>query len=363
MKRNSFKKVLALLTVLVMTLGVVAVPNVSAKADDAANGEINYINGYDWTGSSTSIHAFASASAEASPASMCAQGDAFLDWFYGIVLERNADYNYVVTAAQAGQADNTIDATTLGEGKIVIMFHGDAQAAHADSYNFFMSLQVNDVLAASTYWEAIAATAGAPATALTFAPATAGSVGPKAPTKGALDVVNGLGAESEIGTKIVLLAPNDANVTVTTMTAGTPLEGLGYWYSILLEKNATKGTWVVTSADLVAGDGVNSHATEPLGEGKMLVLIHDTVTDVESAAFFKGNAQEGKEFYLVGELPATGNLSGVYLTTEAPAPAPAPVPQPGGITNTGDNFALMVVVLFAGVAMIAAATIAKKRNA
>jgi len=82
------KKVLALLTVLVMVLSVVAVPNVSANADEA-KGEINFANGYDWTNQSTQFYAFASADETATAGSITGQGVGFMGWFSGVVLELN----------------------------------------------------------------------------------------------------------------------------------------------------------------------------------------------------------------------------------------------------------------------------------
>lgn len=374
MKRNSFKKFLALLTVLVMALGVVAVPNVSANADEA-KGEINFANNYDWTGQSSNIYAFASASTDASIATLTGQGAGTFQWSTFIVLERNEDYNYVVTAIHPAAQGNTADATPLGEGKIIIMIHSDAAAAHQASYDFFMSLQVNDVLAASTYWENFAGATGVQ-TALSFTKATAGSVGPKAPTQGALNIANGVGDDTTAGTLIAVIVPNDANATLSTLTAGTPFPDLPYWYSFVVEKDATKGTWVVTASDLVAADGANACKDVALGEGKMLIAFHDAAADTESFTFFKASATVGREYYLVGEIPAAGGaLDGVYLSLEKPADPEPENPNPeepgteepgaGGdkIETKGDFDAMRTITLFmVAIALVSVGLVLKKRN-
>lgn len=363
------KKVLALLTVLVMVLSIVAVPNVSANADEA-KGEINFANGYDWTNQSTQFYAFASASEEANAGTLTGQGVGFMGWFSGIVLERDENYNYVVKVVAPADGTNEAEAEPLGEGKIAIVWHSDAATAHPETAAFFAGLQVGDVLTASTYWENFAGAAGAQTT-LSFTKATEGSVGPKAPTKAALGVVNGLGDVP--GTSIVVLAPNNANVTLEVATTGSEFVGLPYWYSFVLEKDAAKGTWVVTASDLVASDNANACKDIPLGEGKMLVAIHDSATDTEALAFFKASATVGREYYLIGEIPtaeitAAGTaLNDVYLSLEAPAPTPDPDPTPGEpgdeITPTGD-FSTMgtTTLIMVSIALVSVALVLKKRN-
>ncbi|MBO5097127.1 MAG: hypothetical protein J6B96_02300 [Agathobacter sp.] len=367
------KKVLALLTVLVMVLSIVAVPNVSANADEA-KGEINFANGYDWTNQSTQFYAFASADETATAGSITGQGVGFMGWFSGVVLELNEDYNYVVKLVAPADGTNEAEAETLGAGKVAIIWHSDAATAHPETAAFFASLQVGDVLTPSTYWENIAGASGAQ-TALSFTKAAEGSKGPKAPTKGALNVVNGYGRMVEeagvaAALDICVLSVNDATLDVATVTQGA----LNWWCSMVLEKDATKGTWVVKVADLNPTDGVCDCASEKLGENKLVVAIHGGVEDKESASFFLGTARVGQEYYLIGELPAANlsqagtALTGVYLSTEKPAdPEPTPTPNPDepgdDITPTGDFDTMATTALMmVSVALVGVVLVLKKRN-
>ena len=112
---------------------------------------------------------------------------------------------------------------------------------------------------------------------------------------------------------------------------------------------------------MVAGDGVNACKDVTLGEGKILVAWHDAATDADSKAFFSVKVAEGTKLYLVGDV-ADGDLTDVYLSLEKPAEEGGTTPEPE-IPNKGDNFVPMFVVLFAGLAMVTVATIARKKNA
>ena len=377
--KNSFKKLVALFSAFVMVLGLVVVPNVSAEAAEA-KGEVTFANDYDWDNTGKGIYVFASANAEDYAAKLCpGQPADFFQWNHTIVLERNKDYNYVVKSTTPGCEGNTADRAPLGVGRLVISFNGPegAEAAHPESYAFFMSLKEGDVVTPSHYWEAFATASGA--TSFSFTMAKSGSKGPKAPTKGAINVVNGrgtiaMGDGASYATDIIAVATKDSS-KVAAQIIGSKLN---YWNSILVEKTEND-TWKVIGVDTNPTDNYCSLDGEKLGEGRILIAIHAGVADKDSAAFFLGTAQIGQEYYLIGEIPAEDitsfedggtTLSGVYFTTVKPG---TEVEEETGsdegtgsdeeIKNTGDNFVPMFVVLFAGLAIVTVATVARKRNA
>ena len=348
MKKYSFKKLLALVTMLTMVLTLVAVPNVSANADET-KGEVNYANDYD--GTANEMYVFASENATTCMAKLASGTAGMFGWWSGVLLEKNAQGNYVVTKADvATDGTLTVERTPLGAGKIVIVWHSNATAKHQASINFFGALKVNDVLTMSATWETLAAASGELTTPISFTKATndtdTTTVTAKAPTQAALNVANGLGASGEEGTKICVLKADNAAMTLNLMTANAPtgMQGLPYWYSIVLEKNAEKGTWVVKVSDLVDGNGINDCAGEALGEGRILIAYHAAATDAQAVAFFYETANVGQEYYLVGEIPTVGSdtpatgvaLTDVYLTTVKPAD-PAPNPGTGNESGSGSG--------------------------
>jgi hypothetical protein len=302
-----------------------------------------------------------------------------------VKLRRGGELSdYVVKSTTPGCEGNTADQAPLGVGRLVISFSGPegAEAAHPESYAFFMSLKEGDVVTPSHYWEALATASGE--TSFSFTMATSGSKGPKAPTKGAINVVNGrgtiaMGDGASYATDIIAVATKDSSKVAAQTIGG----GLNYCSSILVEKTET-GKWKVIGVDANPVDGWCSLDGEKLGEGRILIAIHAGVADKDSAAFFLGTAQIGQEYYLVGEIPAEDitsfgdggtTLSGVYFTTVEPG---TEVEEETGsdagtgsdegtesdeeIKNTGDNFVPMFVVLFAGLAMVTVATISKRRT-
>jgi len=137
---------------------------------------------------------------------------------------------------------------------------------------------------------------------------------------------------------------------------------------MVLEKDATKGTWVVKVADLNPTDGVCACDNETLGENKLVVAIHGGVEDKESASFFLGTAKVGQEYYLIGELPAANlsqegtALTGVYLSTEKPAD-PEPEKPGDEITPAGDFDTMATTALMmVSVALVGVVLVLKKRN-
>ena len=357
------KKVLALLTVLVMALGIMAVPNTVALAtwDDA-------LKAYDcvncWWGGPTNIVCYVAESGtigEMETSKGYHPGETGFAYWTSVVLELQENGSYVVKEIIPADGSNTKLDIALTEGKLVINYHADA--TKQDWVAFYNSLKVGDVLAADINYDTLAAVSEV---------ATFSKVG----KQGNIDLANGIGDATTVGTLIAALAPNNANATIEVLTTGTEFVGLPYWYTIILEKNAESGAWVVKAADLVSTDGVNSCKDEPLGEGRMAIVIHDAVANKEAAAYFKLTATVGQEYYLVGEIPAYGTdtpaagvaLDGVYLTTEKPAepePTPTPTPdEPGDeITPAGDFDTMATTALMmVSVALVGVVLVLKKRN-
>ena len=347
------KKVLALLTVLVMVLSIVAVPNVSANADEAAQGTVDFLN--HWWSDSTKIVCYSAENSTIQAVEDIYYPNGGFPWYKAIIMDMNEDGMYEVTDIIAADGSNEKGAITLTTGRVVIMYH--ETAADTASLAFYNSLQEGDLLLASVPWATIAACQAVP-------------VFTKATTQGSLNIANGIGDATTVGTLIAALAPNNANATIDVLTAGTEFAGLPYWYTIVLEKNATSGAWVVKETDFDYSDALNTCKDEPLGEGKMIVAFHDLVTDKASAAFFLATATVGQEYYLVGEIPAAGGaLDGVYLTLEAPAPTPDPEPTPNPdepgdeITPAGDFDTMATTALMmVSVALVGVVLVLKKRN-
>lgn len=368
MKRNSFKKLLALLTVLVMTLGVVAVPNTVALATwDSELQAYNCVN--TWWGGANNIVCYVAESGtvgEMETSKGNHPGDTGFAYWKSIILELQDNGTYLVKEIIPADGSNTKLDIALTTGRLVINYHADS-ATKQDWVAFYDSLKVGDALYADISYEAIAAVSEV----ATFTKAT---------TQGAINVINGFGEYSEDGNSaydICALAVADANVTVGAAVESVNPGGLNWWYSMVLQYNAEKGTWVVKAADLVA-DGICSIADEKLGEGIMVVGVHGGARDTDSAAFYKGTAKVGQEYYLVGEIPATTpslegtRLNGVYFTTEKPAEQEGTEPedtnqedtkQEETINKAGDfNTMGTTTLMMVSVALVSVVLVLKKRN-
>jgi hypothetical protein len=99
---------------------------------------------------------------------------------------------------------------------------------------------------------------------------------------------------------VIVFASYDDTQTLSTLTGQTESDTFAWFYTFLLEYNADKGTWVVTKADMAMEDSANQLRNETLGEGKMIVMFHDSVTKTQQASydFYKNTVVEGAEFYL-----------------------------------------------------------------
>ncbi len=109
--------------------------------DNLTTGNLTYVNGFDWSELSyqNNIYAFASTDASATPAEIIGQEVGFLSWWNGIVLEYNEtnDTWEVVDVDFKVDGVNTAETATLGENRLVVIFHDEAAIGQTDSYNFF----------------------------------------------------------------------------------------------------------------------------------------------------------------------------------------------------------------------------------
>ena len=150
--KNSFKKLVTLFTAAVMALAVVAVPSVSAKATEvetpeagaATQGVITCVDLYDWNfGSYNDIIAFMSLDETQTMGTLTGQADEkVFGWFCSALLEYDeAKGAWVVTDTYLEPVDgpNPFHNTALGEGKMVLMFHGNVTKTQQESYDFFMA--------------------------------------------------------------------------------------------------------------------------------------------------------------------------------------------------------------------------------
>ena len=362
MKRINFKRVLSLVACFAMLLGTLVSPATVAKAEGAAEGGgLHWANCYDWRpagdGHAYSVFAFASADETASANTLTGQAAGFFAWWYGFVLEYNAEKGtYVVTAADMVASDGVcaVEATTLGEGKIVVLFHDGVAANQADSFNYFLeNVAVGAEFSLTGDYNTLVATAGALTdTYLTLAaPGEQEPQNPEEPqepevpqvTSGGLHWANGYdwGANGHANSIFVFAsADTTANISsIVGQAAGT----FGWWYGLVLEYDAAKDVYVVTLSDLLM-DGVNEAETATLGEGKLAIMFHGDAASVQpdSFTFFTTQATLGSEFKLEGDyntlLATAGAISGVSLvatgegsteTPDVPAePTPEPTPEP-----------------------------------
>lgn len=102
MKRINVRRVLGLVACFAMLIGTLIHPVTTANAEETKGGGLHFANGYDWResgdGYAHNIFAFASTDATATTSTFTGQAAGFLNWWYGFVLEYNAEKDtYVVT--------------------------------------------------------------------------------------------------------------------------------------------------------------------------------------------------------------------------------------------------------------------------
>ena len=141
--KNSFKNLLVAILVLAAVVLPVFAGAESFKATEAeetTQGVITCANMYDYNfGSYNDIIAFVSADNTQTLSTLTGQDEATFAWFYNALLEYDeAKGAWVVTRADLEMDGVNANANeTLGEGKMVIMFHDNVTKTQEASYNFF----------------------------------------------------------------------------------------------------------------------------------------------------------------------------------------------------------------------------------
>lgn len=148
--KNSFKNLLVAILVLAAVVLPVFAGAESFKAtetDEVTQGVITCANMYDWNfGSYNDIQAFISMDDTQTLSTLTGQADpAVFGWFYNALLEYNAEKGvWVVTNADLEMDGiNENCEVTLGEGKMVLMFHDNVTKTQEASFNFYKEVLVD----------------------------------------------------------------------------------------------------------------------------------------------------------------------------------------------------------------------------
>jgi hypothetical protein len=151
--KNSFKHLLvAILVLAAVVLPVIGSANSykatetteSTEVEIGTQGVLTAANMYDWNfGCYNDIIVFMSYDDTQTLSTLTGQteGDSFA-WFYNFMLEYNAEKGvWVVTKAdmEMGDSANQLRNETLGEGKMIVMFHDLVTTKQQESYDFFMN--------------------------------------------------------------------------------------------------------------------------------------------------------------------------------------------------------------------------------
>ncbi len=374
-----------------------------ATETSAVGGHLHRANSYDWyTSYLQDIVVFASDNASASVNSIMGSDGSF-EWQYGIVLEYNEEKGtFVVTLADMDTTDgvNAAEPATLGYGKLAVIFHSAVADAQPESFEYFTThAEIGTEYYLVGDYDAILAASGALTTDMyltTEKPETywtKDGIIPTEPTPeptpeieshcGLLTRSNSYDWNNGYLKDIHVFASEDDEFSVSTMMG----EGTFAWqYSLVLEYNEEKGTFVVIASDMDPTDGINECETMKLGYGKIAIIFHGDVKEkqAESFHYFTTHSEVGTEYYLVGDyetiLMTYDKLADTSLTTEKPdsywtKPEPTPTPDPTETPvptptqapqATSANGVKPVVVAVVIVAVIAAAgvvfVVIKKRK-
>ena len=380
------------------------------------SGYVHWANCYDWSGngSASGIYVFASADETASASTIIGQPAGTFGWWYSLVLEYDEakDAFVVIVSDMEMDGTNATETATLGNGKISLMFHGDAMTNHADSCNFFMEhAAVGTEYRLTGDYNALVATSGA-LTDVCFTATAAGSTEtPDAPaeptpeptqaptptplpesTIGYLTKSNAYNWLDDHLKQILVLTSDDPELEASAVLGQSSANNVfGWWYGLTLEYNEEKGVFVVTAADLNP-DGVCEMEAEKMGYGKMVIIFYPDVVgkQPESVAYFLTHAEIGTEHYLVGNYDdmiwVYDKLADTYLTSEKPetywtksdatptpeptattAPTEAPAeptqaPTPVVQEDPGMNPIVIAVIAVAVVAVVGAVIVVIKKR-
>ena len=100
-------------------------------------GNLTYANVYDWTGTTSQVYVFASAT-ETTPSSLTGQGSGFMGWWHNFIFEYNeASGKWKVVSVNWADGNNEGESTTLGANRIVVMYHDGLATSREDDYNFY----------------------------------------------------------------------------------------------------------------------------------------------------------------------------------------------------------------------------------
>ena len=154
MKKN-FKKFLAVLTVFVMALGVVALPNATAQAAESGT----YKTGNTWWGSGSYMVGYAAENSTIKEleTQMGYWSEGGFPWWTAVVFDLQDDGTYKVTEIIPADGTNDKANVALKTGRLVVMYHeeilNDASFTNAAANKaFFDSLKVGDVCSALGKW-------------------------------------------------------------------------------------------------------------------------------------------------------------------------------------------------------------------
>ena len=289
---------------------------------DAPKGQITFVNGYDWTAQTDNIYAFASEDAEATISTITGQTANTYAWFNTVVLEENENGEYVVKATGYGSDTGAIT-EGLGEGKIIIMAHSYV-TSYTETYTWLNSLMIDDIVTLNVEWSELAAiNASAPEASIYFEKVEVEEPeepiipdepedpvepeDPEVPEDSVqITFANGYDWTAQVN-QIYMFATDDATASVSSITGQTAAT-YAWFHTVVLEENADGNYEVVAT-----GFGGDTGAiAETLGEGKIVLMAHDSTSYADSFNWLKGLA--------VGEVltmhTAWDDIQGTYGSVE-----------------------------------------------
>ena len=152
--KNNFKKFLAVLTVFVMALGVVALPNATAQAAESGT----YKTGQTWWGSGSYMVGYAAdnSTIEELETQMGYWPEGGFNWWKAVVFELQDDGTWVVKEIIEPSDTNNLGGIKLTTGRLVVTYHEEVLNMKdfdgAKNKAFFDSLKVGDVCTALGLW-------------------------------------------------------------------------------------------------------------------------------------------------------------------------------------------------------------------
>ena len=153
--KNNFKKFLAVLTVFVMALGVVALPNATAQAAESGT----YKTGQTWWGSGSYMVGYAAENStiEELETQMGYWPEGGFKYWRAVVFDLQNDGTWLVKEVIEPSETNNLGNVKLTTGRIVVTYHEeilkDSSFKNAEANKaFFDSLKAGDVCTALGMW-------------------------------------------------------------------------------------------------------------------------------------------------------------------------------------------------------------------